>query len=218
MSEDSAQISPIKDGASTPPEGGVSLVRTGSEGEMLQNRLERPAKVGRMVMAMLGIITAGAGVADWITTGSAVGIAIAAFGGVLLALGVIQHILYKRDLQHWPKDVVLWDEGIELMLSNGEVRGMMWSDPDVALQLVARKAPAPAEREYLLLWLPDSKIPAVELSAEGYDRIAKIAAESHLQISMTRRGPRVGGTQMIQIRQLPPPTTRPISKSMEPNG
>ena len=166
----------------------------------------------------MGTVTAGAGIADWVTTRLEVGIALAAFGGVLLALGIAQHILYQRDLQHWPSDVVLWDEGIELVLSNGEVRGMMWSDPDVALQLVARKAPSPAEREFLLLWLPDSKVPAVELSADGYDRIAKVAAESHLQISMTRRGSRVGGTQMIHIRQLPTPTTTPLSKSLEPDG
>lgn len=195
-----------------PTEGGVSLVRPGEEGALLRHRLERPARVGRVVLCFLGVVTAAAGIADWITTRLDVGIALAAFGGVLLALGVVQHLLYQQDLRHWPTDVVLWGEGIELVLSNGEVRGMMWSDPDIALQLVARRAPAPAEREYLLLWLPDSKIPAVELSSDGYDRIARIAADAHLQISMTRRGPRVGGTQMIQIRQLPPPTTTPLAK------
>ncbi len=216
VSEIPALIRPTAGNLPIPPEGGVSLARTGDDATMLRRRLERPARLGRTILVIIGGITASAGIADLITTRSTVGIAIAVFGFALLALGVVQHLLYQRDLKHWPTDVLMWDEGVELVLANGEVRGVMWSDADIALQLVSRKAPKPAEREYLLLWLQDSKIPAVELSAEGYDRLTKTAADAGLQFAIVRRGHRTKGTQLIQIRPaLPPPidTTAKLSQA-----
>ncbi len=185
---------------------------------MLRHRLERPARLGRTILAVIGVVTASAGIADLITTRSPVGIAIAVFGFALLALGVAQHLLYQRDLKHWPTDVLMWDEGIELVLANGEVRGVMWSDSDIALQLVSRKAPKPAEREFLLLWLQDSKIPAVELSPEGYDRLTKTAADAGLQFTIVRRGHRTKGTQLIQIRPALPPPIDTTAKLTQADG
>ena len=158
--------------------------------------------MGRYVLTFLGAVTGSAGVAFWITSGSAVGIAIGAFGVVLIALGVAQHLLHQRDLKNWPTDVLLWDEGVELVLPDGEVRGVTWSDSDLALELVSRRAPLPAKREYLLLWLSDSKIPPVQLSEDGYERLAKTAADGGLHITQSRRGARVDAVQVVQIRAL----------------
>jgi len=155
-------------------------------------------------MTVLGAVTASAGVAFWVSTSSLVGVALGVFGALLVALGLVQHFLYRRDLEHWPTDVLLWDEGLELVLANGEVRGATWSDVDLALELVSRRAPLPAEREYLLLWLADSKIPPVQLSAEGYERLAKVAADGGLRITQSRRGARANAVQVIQIRALGP--------------
>ena len=212
--ESPAVVPPGPDGA----EGGVSITRTGDEATQLRHRLERPARVGRVILSLLGAITAGAGIADWISTRLVVGIAIAVFGALLLALGVIQHVLYRRDLQHWPSDVVLWDEGIELLLPNGEVRGASWSDPDIGLQLVSRPAPPPANQEYLLLWLSDSRIPAVELSADGFERISKLAVDRGLRTSMTQRGSRSRATKIIHIQQLNAALQSKVAKSAETNS
>ena len=186
----------------TSAERAASIARTGEEGAFLRRRMERPARVGRYVLTFMGAVTASAGIAFWITSGSAVGVAIGAFGMVLIALGVVQHLLHKRDLKHWPTDVLLWDEGIELVLPDGEVRGVTWSEPDLALELVSRRAPLPAKREYLMLWLSDSKIPPVQLSESGYERLAKVAADGGLRISQDRRGARADAVQVIQIRAL----------------
>jgi len=180
--------------------------------------MERPAQVGRYVLAFMGAVTASAGIAFWITSGSTVGLAIGAFGAVLIALGVVQHFLHKRDLKHWPNDVLLWTEGVELVLPDGEVRGVTWSDSDLALELVSRRAPAPAKREYLLLWLPDPKIPPVELSEDGYDRLAKVAADGGLNLSQSRRGARADAVQVIQIRALAPPASAEVKKSTGTDG
>jgi hypothetical protein len=205
------------DGHSEPGKGpaGDSLIRTGEEAKLLRQRLERPARIGRYVLIMIGAITLGAGAADFVVTRLPTGIAVAIFGAVLLALGFVQHVLYRRDLQHWPTDVLMWDEGLELVLPNGEIRGVTWSDKDLAIQLISRRAPLPAEREYLLLWTSDSKIPAVEVSAEGFDRIAKTAADAGLKVTLTRKGHRVKGTQMVLIRQRREVSTKVVTRKSE---
>ena len=200
------------------PEDGISIARAGEAASLLRHRLERPAQIGRTLLIFIGAVTAAAGIADWVTTRSSFGIVIGVFGAILLAFGVLQHWLHKRDIAHWPTDVLLWQDGVELVLSNGEVRGLMWSDPDLAIQLIARKAPAPANREFILLWLTDSKVPVVEISEEGFELLSKTAFGKGLQIAMTRRGPRVNGTQMIQIRQRPADVPRPGSSNPESNG
>jgi len=192
-----------------PPEE-TSILRGGPESAGLRKRMERPARVGRLVLSLLGVVTSSAGVALWTTSGSVLGLAFAAFGGFLLALGVVQHLLHRRDMAHWPEQALLWSEGLELVLHNGEVRGASWSDRDLALQLVARRAPPPAIREYLLVWLMDSKVPPVEISAEGFEAICRSAANHHLKIMQGRRGPRVEGTHLVEIRQASPSRTAPL--------
>ncbi len=178
----------------------VSLVRIGDDADQLRKRLERPARLGRYVLGVPGVVTAAAGIALWLIDHSIVGIAFAAFGGVLIVLGVAQHILLRRELAHWPMDALLFDEGIELTLTNGEVRGVMWSDPQLSIVLVNRRAPAPAGREFLLVWMMDSRIPLIELSAEGFDRLMRVAATQRLDVNERRRGHGDKAARWIEIR------------------
>ena len=179
----------------------TSILRDGQEAARLRDRMERPARVGRLVLGLLGAVTASAGFATWVTAEAAVGLAVGAFGIVLIALGVVQHLLYRRDLEHWPDEAHLWTDGLEVVLHNGEVRGASWSDPDFALHLVARGAPPPANREYLLIWLTDAKVPPVELSAEGFDRVCRAAIDHGLRISKGSHGSRADGNQLLEIRR-----------------
>jgi hypothetical protein len=184
---------------STDLEGGILLVRVGAEADQLRRRLERPARIGRFLMGGLGAVTAAAGVVVWIANVDVVGLALAIFGAVLVSLAVTQHVLLRRDLQHWPDQVVLRDDGVELFLRNGEVRGVAWMDSDFALNLISRAAPPPAGREYLLAWMPDPKIPSVELSADGFDRLVRAAEARHLAVTVRRSGRSGGETQLIEI-------------------
>jgi len=163
--------------------------------------MERPGSLGRYVLVLFGAVTASAGVAEWATVGSALGLALGAFGSVLLVLGIVQHHLYRRDQAYWPDQAHLWADGVELVLHNGEVRGATWSDPDLALHMISRRAPPPIEREYLLVWLADSKVPPVELSAQGFDQLRQAAAHHDLEVSQSQRGRRADGVLLIEIRQ-----------------
>lgn len=178
-----------------------AIHRTGPEAEALRRRMERPARFGRFLMGGLGAVTAAAGVTAWITHALVVGLALGIFGAVLILLGVIQHVLLRRDFQHWPDQALLWDEGLELVLRNGEVRGATWSDPDLVLHLVTRRARPPAGREYLLVWMMDPRIPAVELSSEGFDRVKKMAESHQLLVSERHRGSPEKGTTHVEIRR-----------------
>jgi len=183
-------------------EGGESIVRAPEEGgEILRDRMERPARVGRFALALLGVVTASVGVAEWVTSRTVVGLSIGLFGVILLALAVVQQHLYSRDLAHWPDQAILWKEGLELVLHNGEVRGVTWAESDFALHLVERRAPIPANREYLLIWLPDPKIPPVELSADGFERLNRVASDRNLSVVESRRGSRPDATRLIEIRR-----------------
>jgi len=195
------------------PNAGPSLVRSGSDADLLRARSEGSARFSRNILLTLGAVTAGAGIVDGIVSRSDLGWAIGTFGVVLIALSGVQAALYRRDQKNRVAAVHLWDEGVELLLSNGEVRGGMWVDPDFGLQLVSRPAPPPAGREYLMIWLPDSHIPPVEITEDAYDRLGRTAADKGLHVSVARRGPREGGTQMIHIRNHPAPAVKAKSKS-----
>ena len=184
-------------------EDASSILRTGPEADALRRRMERGARISRYVLATLGVITASAGLLLWITSASDLGLALGAFGGVLIALGIAQHLLYRRDIAHWPKQAFLWDDGIELVLRNGEVRGATWSDPDLVLQIVDRRAPPPANREYLLLWIMDSRVPPVEITEDGFERLSRVAGSHPLRISLSRRGARANAMRVVDIRALP---------------
>lgn len=182
-------------------EGGISLLRRGDEATQLRLRLERPARIGQFLMGGLGAVTAAAGVTAWITHALAVGLAFGIFGTVLIVLAVIQHLLLRRDLLHSPDQAVLREGGVELFLRNGEVRGLSWTDADMALNIISRKAPPPANREYLLVWMPDLKIPSMELSADGYGRLKHAAEAQQLIVSERRRGRGEAATLWTEIRQ-----------------
>jgi len=151
-------------------------------------------------MGGLGAVTAAAGVAAWITDALVPGLALGVFGAVLITLALVQHMLLRRDHSHWPVQAVLREDGVELFLRNGEVRGLSWADSDLALNLISRKAPPPANREYLLVWMSDPKIPSIELSAEGYDRLRQAAEAQRLIVMANRRGRSETGTEWIEIR------------------
>lgn len=180
---------------------GPSIIREGEAAATLRRRIERPSRIGLYGLLGLGAVTAGIGGALWVLAPSSLAIALVALGGILMLLGYVQHLLYRRDLAHWPDKAFLWDGGIELVLHNGEVRGVSWTEPDLALDLVARRAPPPADREFLLVWMSEGKIPSVELTEEGFEQVQRAAVSHELTVLQRRAGRRSDATQTVEIRQ-----------------
>jgi len=199
-------------------EDAESIARQSEEAKVLRERMERPARVGRYALTLLGAVTATAGLAFAFTSASEVGYALGVFGVLLVVLGVVQHMLYRRDEAHWPTQAFVWSDGLELVLHNGEVRGASWSDPDFALQLIARPARRSAGREYLLIWLMDSKVPPFEISSEGFDKLCRKAVDHGLGVIQTGRGPRSNPTQTVLVRATKASASAAPVKSVGPSG
>jgi hypothetical protein len=181
-------------------ETGFSLLRDDEAAHLLRRRHERPIRVGAYTLALLGSVTAAAGVALGLTAPTLLGVALPIFGLTLVAVGIAQFLLLRRDLAHWPDRALLLDGGVELVLHNGEVRGVSWTEADLALDLVARRAPPPADREFLLVWMTEGRIPSVELSAAGFARLRQAAESRRLGVTVHRKGRDPDGTQRIEIR------------------
>ncbi len=199
-------------GWSDPPKesGGIAILREGEAAEFLRRRIERPSRIGfygllffGVLTAFFGLLTAGIGGSLGSIGRSPLSTGIIVLGGVLILLGWGQHLLYRRDLAHWPDQAILWDQGIELVLHNGEVRGVSWTDPDLAINLVARRAPPPARREFLLVWMTEGRIPSAELSEAGFDEVQRAAVAHGVTVIQNRRGRRPDATQTVEIRQSP---------------
>jgi len=186
-----------------PEEGGISIAREGAGAEFLRRRIERPPRIGLYVLLGLGAMTLGTGAIAWLLAPTSLAIGLGALGTVLMTLGYVQHRLYRRDLAHWPDRAVLWDGGIELVLHNGEVRGVSWTDPDLAIDLVARPAPAPAGREFLLVWMTEGKIPSVEITEDAFDRLRGVAVRHELAVTSRRHGRTGTERETVEIRQSP---------------
>ena len=109
-------------GRSDPPKesGGIAILREGGAAEFLRRRIERPSRIGfygllffGVLTAFFGLLTAGIGGSLGSIGRSPLSAGIIVLGGVLILLGWGQHLLYRRDLAHWPDQAILWDQGIE---------------------------------------------------------------------------------------------------------
>jgi hypothetical protein len=178
---------------------GVSLLREDESVAVLRRRLERPARLGTVIFLLLGSVVASAGLLLFYSNRVLINLPIALFGAILIVLGVAQYFLMRRDREHWPDRVFLWEGGVELVLHNGDVRGVSWTDPDLALGLVTRPARPPVGREWLLLWLRDKNVPTIELSEDGFNRVRQSAEVRRLHIQENRRGRGARLSQWIEI-------------------
>lgn len=197
---------------STPPtdnESGVRLLRTDLGSEEYREQAELPSRLGRFVLIGLGGVIVGAGTGVWFAHPSPAADGLLIFGAVLIVLGFVQHRLLLRDRDHWPKQAFLWSEGLELILSNGEIRAAPWNDPKFVLDLYARPMPGGAPDELLLAWKMDPKIPMVPLTQEGFDQVREAAVVHGLEFSEYRADNRRRTLRGFEIRPRPPPTVRP---------
>jgi hypothetical protein len=187
--------------------GGLPILRTDPAAEHLRQRAQRPARLGRYALTILGAVTAGAGGALWRTQPSTPALAFIAFGALMVGLGLVQDRLLRREQTHRPVRADLWEEGVELVLANGELRAASWSDPDFALDLYLRPTANDGAPDVLVAWRMDPGVPLFPISLDGSDRLRQSAANVGLRcVELTAHG-RKRGLRAISIfaENLKPP-------------
>ncbi len=207
--------------ASEPPpdERGLSLLKPAEEVAALRRRRERPAELGRYPLILLGVVCAGAGAAFWLSSRlrlSLVGLALLGFGLILIALGAALHLVLLRDRDRWPERAHAWDEGIELVLHDQEVKGALWTDPKLALDLFVHRPRNANDDVRLLYWKMDPAVPPCDLSQAGFDRLMRIVATRDLQLAEYRSGTKGREARAYEIRA--PGRRLELGKMAPPTG
>ena len=182
-------------------EHGLSLLRPPTETAELRHRRERPAAIGRHLLIGLGVVCAGASSALWITTHvSPVAVSLLGFGLFLVALGATLHLVLLRDRERWPEEAHAWEEGIELLLHDGELRAAAWTDPKLALDIFVHPRRRSTEVERLLVWRMDAAIPPCDLSERGLGRLMEVVRTHELQLAEYRSGRKDREARAYEIR------------------
>ena len=180
---------------------GLSLLRPPNETAELRRRRERPAEVGRSLLIVLGAVCSGASSALWATTHvSVVAVALLGFGLLLVAFGATLHLVLLRNRDRWPEAAHAWAEGIELLLHDGELRAVAWTDPKLALDLFVRPDRRSTDAEHLLVWRTGSPIPPCDLSEEGLARLLQMATTHDLRLTEFRQGRKGREARAYEIR------------------
>ena len=154
-------------------------------------------------MILLGAICVSAGAALWITSKSRLyppGLMFCAFGLTLVALGAVLHLILLRERDRWPEAAHAWDEGIEIVLHDHEVKAALWEDPKLAIDLFVHRPRNAIDDVRLLYWKMDPAVPACDLSREGFDRLMSIVVAQDLRLIEYRTGPRGRESRAYEIR------------------
>jgi len=185
-------------------ETGLSILRVDAEAERTRLGGERTAVLGRYLLIGLGTVALGSGVGLVLARYNAphyrfASFVLLAFGLFLMVLGAVQYLIYTRSRAHWPKEVLVFDNGLELVLHNGEIRAVEWNDPALRFELHERPGRAGHGDHALLVWQMDSKVPPCSLTPEGLDRLRHEAIARGLGFLETRRGHRKSEVRVYSI-------------------
>ena len=186
-----------------PDERGFSLLKPPEEVTALRHRGERPAELGRYPLFLLGAVCSAAGAAFWFSSKlrlSMVGLALVGFGLILVALGATLQLVLVRDRDRWPERAHAWEEGIELVLHDQEVKGALWTDPKLALDLFVHRPRGSEDDVRLLYWKMDPGVPPCDLSQAGFDRLMGIVATRDLRLAEYRSGSKGREARAYEIR------------------
>jgi len=184
-----------------PDEHGVSLIHPLAESEALRRRRERPAEIGRYPLILLGAVCSASAVALWLTVhASPVTAMLLGFGLLLIALGGTLHLILLRDRDRWPEQAHAWEEGIEILLHNGELKAALWNDPKFALDIFVRSQKGARDDERVLYWKMESTVPPCDLTKEGFDRLMDVVRARDLHMAEYRAGRKGREMRAYEIR------------------
>ncbi len=194
-----------------PPGGdpGVSILRTGIEVDDWRRRMERTVEWGRYVLLGFGAVALGSGTALVLAHRSIAAFVILAFGLLLMALGAVQHFYYRRGKALWPEQMLLFPDGLELVLHNGEIRSAEWSDPALDLEVHERPQWVGSADAVVLQWRMDTRVPPCPITADGFERLKREAVRRDLKLEEVRSG---GGKRELRMFTFGP-SSRPVPKN-----
>jgi hypothetical protein len=192
---------------------GVPIARHDERGRRLRQHSERLARLSRYALALCGGVTAAAAGADLVLHPAPLAVGLGIFGLALIVLALVQHLLLLLERRRWPDGAFLWPDGIELLLHNGEVRAVEWTDPRLAFDLFRRPVRGDPEGEILLEWKMGEYIPPCPITEDGFHRIQASAVTHGLGMAEFRHGHRKAEVRIFEIRAArrrlsggPPPT------------
>ena len=152
-------------------------------------------------MVVFGAVCAGSAAGLWFLQHlSFLAVALLAFGMVLVALGATLHLVLLRDRDRWPEEAYAWEEGIELLLHDGDLKAALWSDPKLALDVFVQQRRGSPEPERQLYWRMDRAVPPCDLTREGFDRLMEIVASRDLGLREFRSGRKGREARAYEIR------------------
>jgi hypothetical protein len=212
----SSQSTPTKPAEAS----GIVILHPEAGSAEFRRKLERPAQVGRYAFGFFGAVTVAVGVALHLFHPTSVALALIAFGAVMIALAFVQHGLLGRDRRHWPTQALLWDEGVELILENGEIRAAEWDDPKFELDAFIRPGAKGRPDEVFLGWKMDSKLPLCPITPEGLDRLREAVDAHRLQSREYRGGGGRRAMRGFEFRPFPPsaPPIADVGREVERNA
>lgn len=186
-------------------EHGLSLLAPADEVSAVRRRREKPAEIGRYLLLGLGGLAAGtSAVLGWqLPADRFIALAVVGFGLILVALGAILHLVLLRDRQRQPVEAHAWEDGIELILANGEVHGATWADPKLSIDVFVRPARRGHAEERLLVWGMGRSIPPIDLSEAGLGQVLEDVVTHGLRLAEYRQGRRTDEPRAYEIRGRP---------------
>jgi len=192
---------------SAPVEQGISLLLPPEAASARRRRRDRPVEVGLYVLIGLGAVCAASGTAIvLIAAEPVIALTFLGLGAVLIGIGMAVQRLIARDRHQAPEAAHAWEDGIELLLADGEIRAASWADPEFALDVMVRPGRGHKDAERLLLWRMDPMVPPGDLAPEGLDRLLDTTMSRGLRFVESRRGRATRETRLYEIRgpQEPP--------------
>jgi len=182
-------------------ERGVSLLHPQEESAALRRKRERPAEIGRIPLLVLGAVCSGSAAAlRFEDRVSLVAIALLAFGLLVIALGAILHLVLLRDRDRWPEKAFAWEEGIEILLHDGELKAALWTDPKLALDVFVQQRKGGREDDRFLYWRMDRAVPPCDLTKDGFDRLMQVVTSRDLKLAEFRAGRKGRESRAYEIR------------------
>ena len=187
-------------GRSSPEATGVVLTRSDGHIDEQRRRSERIARASRLALVMCGVVAVAAATALWLLHPSALAIVVIIFGLVLLSIGLTQHLLLQIERARWPDQAMLWSDGVELVLHNGEVRAVEWGDPRLAFDLFRRPLRGESTGEAFLEWKMGGYVPPCPLTEAGFEQLQAAAVAHGLGMAEFRHGRRGNEIRIFEVR------------------
>ncbi len=193
-------------------ETGIPLLRADAAAEAHRASTMRTAAIGRYILFGLGAVTLGSGAGLAFAREPSTALVFLLVGALLVALGLVQHRIYRRSRAEWPAQLLLFPDGIELVLTSGEIRAVDWSDPKLDFTVHVRHPGDPSATEYLFAWGGPGRVPPCSITAEGFERLKSEVVARSLSFRDERTG---HGAREVRLCTVGPAPKKVVHSAAE---